>query len=382
MASEIMNLEVEQISGDKENTSLEKDESELSSNLSFNPPVYIQRYNAISDVLDEEWSRERVKKVIDFGCAEFKLFKHIKEILHITHICGVDLDKQLVTRSKYEARPLPFHYVLGFSHPLTVELFAGSIAVPDKRLLDANAVICIELIEHLYPDVLEKVPSTVFEFIQPELAVFTTPNADFNVLFNMVGFRHDDHKFEWTRKEFEDWCCEIINKYPYEVEYRGIGEGPKGTEHLGCCSQMAIFRRIDSKEKILKVEVDEPFELIETFAYPYKEDNRSPEEKFSEMLVSRINRVFVNKLFVSEEDDSKFEIPVDYLWEFMQEICPNLNKFLEILREKGYEIFEKDNGHVLSIIQEEENSDSDEYCDSVTSIEGKMDDDNILEENW
>lgn len=35
---------------------------------------------------------------------------------------------------------------------------------------------------------------------------------------------------------------DVISKYPnYDVSFEGIGEGPEGTEHLGCCSQMAIF---------------------------------------------------------------------------------------------------------------------------------------------
>lgn len=34
----------------------------------------------------------------------------------------------------------------------------------------------------------------------------------------------------------------VISHYPnYEVSFEGIGKGPEGTEHLGCCSQMAIF---------------------------------------------------------------------------------------------------------------------------------------------
>lgn len=38
----------------------------------------------------------------------------------------------------------------------------------------------------------------------------TTPNFEFNVLFpdfkqGVRKFRHPDHKFEWTRAEFEAW---------------------------------------------------------------------------------------------------------------------------------------------------------------------------------
>lgn len=61
-------------------------------------------------------------------------------------------------------------------------------------------------IEHLYPDTLMDLPFNIFEYIMPKVAIVTTPNADFNVLFsNFSGFRHPDHKFEWTRKQFQDW---------------------------------------------------------------------------------------------------------------------------------------------------------------------------------
>jgi len=58
---------------------------------------------------------------------------------------------------------------------------------------------------------LEAVPYTVFGFIQPLIAIFTTPNSDFNVLFpDITGFRHPDHKFEWSRSQFEDWYLFLV----------------------------------------------------------------------------------------------------------------------------------------------------------------------------
>lgn len=90
-------------------------------------------------------------------------------------------------------------------------------------------------------------PYNIFHRIKPRLAIFTTPNSEFNVLFpTLVGFRHDDHKFEWTRKEFYDWAQQVISTYPYySVKFYGIGSGPEGTENLGCCSQMAVFERTE-----------------------------------------------------------------------------------------------------------------------------------------
>lgn len=53
---------------------------------------------------------------------------------------------------------------------------------------------------------LDKVPPAIFGYLCPRVVVMTTPNAEYNVLFpNFSGFRHHDHKFEWTRKQFRMW---------------------------------------------------------------------------------------------------------------------------------------------------------------------------------
>jgi len=49
-------------------------------------------------------------------------------------------------------------------------------------------------------------PEAVFGQLSPKVVIVTTPNVEFNVLFpDLKGFRHYDHKFEWTRAEFEEW---------------------------------------------------------------------------------------------------------------------------------------------------------------------------------
>lgn len=47
----------------------------------------------------------------------------------------------------------------------------------------------------------------MFGFIAPKLVIVTTPNADFNIVFfdDPLKMRNRDHKFEWTRGQFEDW---------------------------------------------------------------------------------------------------------------------------------------------------------------------------------
>ena len=64
-------------------------------------------------------------------------------------------------------------------------------------------------IEHLDPPILEDFAPTVLGTYRPRVLVVTTPNAEFNVHFAQLQLenrlRHPDHRFEWTRTEFERW---------------------------------------------------------------------------------------------------------------------------------------------------------------------------------
>ena len=54
-------------------------------------------------------------------------------------------------------------------------------------------------------------PETVFGQLSPKVVIVTTPNVEFNVLFpGLKGFRHYDHKFEWTRAEFQEWLVVVL----------------------------------------------------------------------------------------------------------------------------------------------------------------------------
>lgn len=206
---------------------------------------------------------------------------------------------------KYKIRPLTAEYLHCRKTPLSIKILEGSITDPDEVLINTDAVICIELIEHLYPDTLANLPANIFGFIKPQVAIITTPNAEFNVLFGrMEGFRHWDHKFEWTRKEFEDWANNIIKKYPeYEVTFDGICAGPSGTEHLGKCSQMAIFNRI--KLPIYQSPgVKDLYKVVAYENYPVLVDNRPDEVKIFQEAEYYIRQYSIN----TDEEEMSLEI--------------------------------------------------------------------------
>ncbi len=72
--------------------------------------------------------------------------------------------------------------------------------------------------------------------------ILTTPNIEYNVLYEKMeinSLRHSDHRFEWTRKEFEKWATEVAKRNNYTVEFLPVGEEK---ENVGAPSQMGIFK--------------------------------------------------------------------------------------------------------------------------------------------
>ncbi|XP_053600608.1 uncharacterized protein Hen1 isoform X2 [Plodia interpunctella] len=207
----------------------------------FYPPMYAQRYAAVTDCLmDERWCGQ-LEKVVDLGYHDVSFIKYLKEIPGVKRILGVDLESIPLRCSS----DLVIEYTPKRENPLQVTLFQGNAADPDYRLIGSDAVVAIEMIEHMLPHDLDRLIHTVFGFVKPWVAVFTTPNGDFNPLFKALeanGLRRLDHFFEWSREQFHDWCSNIVLRYPqYTVVCKGVGPGPPGTIHYGCCSQLALF---------------------------------------------------------------------------------------------------------------------------------------------
>ena len=124
-----------------------------------------------------------------------------------------------------------------------IQLIHGSLMYRDARLSGFEAAACVEVIEHLDPPRLAAFERVVFQFAHPALIAITTPNAEYNVMWESLPagkFRHRDHRFEWTRAEFEAWAGGIAARFGYAVRFMGIGdEAP----NVGSPSQMAVFEQ-------------------------------------------------------------------------------------------------------------------------------------------
>ena len=113
----------------------------------------------------------------------------------------------------------------------------------DKRLEGFDAAAVVEVVEHLDPPRLRAFERVVFEFARPQYVVLTTPNRDYNSTWEALPageFRHPDHRFEWTREEFQAWAAGIGERFGYAVRFLPVG--PED-EVLGSPTQMAVFER-------------------------------------------------------------------------------------------------------------------------------------------
>lgn len=211
-------------------------------------PVWSQRYRWVSDFLT---AHTDIETVTDIGSGNGRVSAWYKSVAQIGQVNFVEKDYEELTR------PEPYNYyqpptmemILGrrdIDKPIYLNCFHGDAVIPDERLV-ADCIIMIEVIEHLVPKDVESITKVVFGFYQPKYVIVTTPNREFNPLFDdfdQTKFRHPDHKFEWDRGEFTNYCQQVCSAYPYQFVIDGVGEfedsAPFG---FGKSTQIVAFKR-------------------------------------------------------------------------------------------------------------------------------------------
>jgi 3' terminal RNA ribose 2'-O-methyltransferase Hen1 len=179
------------------------------------------------------------KTIADLGCGEGKLLHRLLRERWTERLIGLD---PAARELEWAAKRLKLH-LPGGPPEGRVLLLHGSLTYRDDRWANAEAAALVEVIEHLDPDRLPLVERVVFGEARPATIVVTTPNAEYNTLFpNLAAgaFRHPDHRFEWTRAQFEAWAEKIGSTYGYRPTFAGIG---RPDQTLGAPTQMAVFTR-------------------------------------------------------------------------------------------------------------------------------------------
>ncbi|GAA5876238.1 hypothetical protein JCM3774_002333 [Rhodotorula dairenensis] len=195
--------------------------------------------------------------------------------LHLSRIIGVDLDRNecdaavrvVKATSDPEANP-PFAAPDRWEEA-RVEVYEGGVEIFNEALHGVEAIILTEVVEHLSPAALAKLPYILFSLYAPRLVIITTPNHAFNAYFPALAsaptnrngksaysaeddsgghlfpdptgrtnrvFRDATHTLEWTPEEFRAWCDGLLETHAsdYKVSISGVGSlaaywAPTGT---------------------------------------------------------------------------------------------------------------------------------------------------------
>jgi 3' terminal RNA ribose 2'-O-methyltransferase Hen1 len=177
--------------------------------------------------------------VLDLGCGEGKLLMLLIRERQLQRIVGADVSLRAL--SVASAR-LHLDRLTG-KRAERIALVHSSALYRDERLAGFDAAAVVEVIEHLDPPRLSAFERALFGEARPKTVVVTTPNAEYNVRFaNLPAgkMRHKDHRFEWTRAEFEAWARAAGERHGYAVRFSPIGNVD---EAVGAPTQMAVFSR-------------------------------------------------------------------------------------------------------------------------------------------
>lgn len=177
------------------------------------------------------------KRVVDLGCGEGKLLREFLADKQFTEILGMDVS---VRSLEYAHRRLKLDRLPDLQRK-RIKLIHGSLTYRDERIANFDAAAIVEVIEHLDPARLKAFERVVFEQAKPRTVVLTTPNQEYNVMWESLPageVRHSDHRFEWTRAEFQDWADGIAERFGYSVRFLPVG--PED-DKVGAPSQMGVF---------------------------------------------------------------------------------------------------------------------------------------------
>lgn len=176
-------------------------------------------------------------RVLDLGCGEGALLLELATAPEFGEIVGVDVSVRALKIAERRLRRLPEFQAR------RVSVRQGALTYTDASLRGYDAAVLMEVIEHVDEPRLGALEQAVFGAAAPGAVVVTTPNGEYNALYETLpagAFRHADHRFEWSRAEFAAWAGRVCENHGYTVRFEPVG--PVDPE-LGASTQLALFTK-------------------------------------------------------------------------------------------------------------------------------------------
>jgi 3' terminal RNA ribose 2'-O-methyltransferase Hen1 len=180
------------------------------------------------------------RRVGDLGCGEGELVRDLLAERGIERVVATDVSARAL---QIAARRLRLEKMTEQQRDRLL-IFQSALTYRDDRVAGLDAAVLMEVIEHVDPPRLDALERAVFGHAAPATVIVTTPNVEYNVHFDALPagtMRHRDHRFEWTRREFESWAERVAAAYGYTVRYLPVGADDL---EVGPPTQMANFSKV------------------------------------------------------------------------------------------------------------------------------------------
>ena len=204
--------------------------------------------------------------MVDLGCGEGRLLRELLAKKQFEKIIGVDTALRSLERAERRLRLDQ----MSERQRARIDLLHGALTYRDRRLDGYDAAALVEVIEHVDADRLSALERSLFEFMAPRTVIVTTPNREYNTLFEGMAegaLRHRDHRFEWTRAEFEAWAEASPDDTAIRFASRASATATRTTAHRPrwrCSGKRGAMSAKELSPDEIDALIDEALELLDT----------------------------------------------------------------------------------------------------------------------
>lgn len=168
-------------------------------------PLYKDRYDTVCKLLQEA----NVQTVLDVGCGNGRFIQYLLTYASFSHLSGIDNSLPRLRRAQKR---------VGYDPKVCFSL--RSFLDFDEIFSQYDAIVALEVIEHLSAVELYQFVNNIFLLASPPFVIITTPNRSYNINYPTLwnGFRHSSHKFEFDENELVGFGESVLftaNEYTF-----------------------------------------------------------------------------------------------------------------------------------------------------------------------